>query len=490
LYCTPVAPTTTTLPGETTTTTVVAATEGSIEVSTSGTFVEPTLYWSDVNKPVLAFQIKAKNSDMTVKRVDLQFVGTSVLPWKAFQTISLYEGDNLVKSIAAVKADYTENTYATDYTLRFDGFDVSILKDDTKTFVFKADIFETPSNTANYTAINLPANGVRAVDTAGIYQYGPSSASTITTATTISGSATTAAVAVSANVNSPKEGFIVGNASSVVSDQTLLTVDLKATGAATTLKTLTVGITGSAYASAIKLYDGNTLLSSKASASGPSFDNLNVAIAKDATKVLTIKADVRPIDSSTVSEGDVISAALVANSTNVVAVDSNETAATISGGTITGKDMHCYIVAPTLSLTSVTGGKTDPDSGASTYDGVIKFSVTANGGTIYVNSEDNTLIGIVGAESSAHASSSYTFTSSADKTGTTSGYYTIPSSGTRTFTVSSHAIGNGAFTYFSLSSLKWTSTSATAGTSTSASLEDLDWGWEDYKTDSTYLEAA
>jgi len=489
LYCTPVTPTTTTLPGETTTTTVVAsATEGSVEVSTSGTFVEPTLYWSDVNKPVLAFQIKAKSSDMTVKRVDLQFVGTSVLPWKAFQTISLYEGDNLIKSIVAVKADYIENTYAGDYTLRFSGLNTAIAKDATKTFVFKADVFETPSNTGNYSAINLPVNGIRAVDTAGINQYGPSSASTITTGTDINTSATSAAIAASVNASSPKEGFIIGNASSVVSNQELLKVDLKSTGAATTLKTLAVTVTGSTYVSAIKLYDGDTLLSSKASAATTTFDNLTLAIAKDATKALTIKADVKPIS----TEDRVVSVALTANSTNVVAIDSSENAATISGGTITGKDMHCYIVAPALSLTSVTGAKTNPDSGASTYDGTIKFTVTANGGTIYANIYNATVKSVVGVHTNASSTNStYTFDSTADVSGTgATDYYTIPNAATKTFTVSSHATGDGDYASFALTHFYWTSVSSEAGSTTTGDFDDLDWGWEDYKTDSTYLEAS
>ena len=471
---------------------VTGPTEGYIQVSASGTFVEPTLYWNDVNKSILAFQIKAKNSDMVVNRVDLQLRGTAVLPWKVFQMISLYEGSTLVKSIVPVKSDYIENDYAKDYTLRFTGLDTTIAKDATKTFVFKTDVFETLSNVVDYTAINLPADGVRAVDSVGINQYGPSTNAIITTgAVVINDTATSAAIAASVNASSPKAGFIIGNASTVVSDQTLLILDLKATGADTTLKTLTVDVANFAYASAIKLYDGTTLLSSKASVVAPEFDNLDVAIAKDATKVLTIKADIKPIT----TEGYTIAAAFTAVAAKIVAIDSSENSVTsLSGGTITGKDMNLYIVAPVLSLTSATGQKTNPDTGASTYDGVIKFSVTASGGTIYVNAYNagGAGSGILGAHTNASSTNSnYTFTSTADKVAsTTTGlfYFTIPSASTKAFTVSSHATGDAKYASFALTSFYWTSVLAEAGVATTSTLDDLDWGWEDYNHDSIYLE--
>jgi len=63
--------------GTTTTTTNI---EGTLTNETSPTFVETSLKKGDTQKAVLATTVKAKNSDIALKRVDVELAGTSIQP--------------------------------------------------------------------------------------------------------------------------------------------------------------------------------------------------------------------------------------------------------------------------------------------------------------------------------------------------------------------------------------------------------------------------
>ena len=78
LYCTPTTPTTPTTPS--TTVTTVAGTEGSLTATVSPSYIESTLKKGDTQKPVLAAKLEAKNSDITVQRVDVNIAGSAIQP--------------------------------------------------------------------------------------------------------------------------------------------------------------------------------------------------------------------------------------------------------------------------------------------------------------------------------------------------------------------------------------------------------------------------
>ena len=476
LYCTPVAPTTTTLPGATTTTTtLVTAEEGNLQVSTAGVYTESSLKWAETNKSVLAFDVKALNSDMTIQRIDTQFAWdtpNSIFPWKTFKSFSLYSGDTEIKTIVPAKADYIENTYGQDYTLRMSGLGDIITKNATKTYTIKANLLDNPTSTNQYyIRLATTASAIRALDSAGIYQY--AGGTSLTNTLTIASAVSTATIATSMNTSNPKEGNVIGDASNIVSNQELLRFNLKSTGDSVTLKTLQVGVTGFAYASAIKLYDGDTLLSSKAPAATTAFSNLSLDIAKDSTKALTIKADIRPIDGSTVSEGNTINAVLTANASNIVVSDSQDNVATITAATITGKTMHLYTVAPTFTFIS---GKITPDansSGNATTE--IVFSVTANGGDIYIpdtavatDSTYDIITDVYGGTYTDATATSYVGTNA---TAGTTDNYLVPSGGSETFTISSAVATttDSGLMGASISQIFWGTTDATIAITTSTS---------------------
>gem|GEM_PF-4318912 len=76
LYCT-----TTTTPATTVTTVATGTvTEGTLVNTSSPTFVETSLKKGDVNKPILATTVEARNSDINLKRADIEIAGTSIQP--------------------------------------------------------------------------------------------------------------------------------------------------------------------------------------------------------------------------------------------------------------------------------------------------------------------------------------------------------------------------------------------------------------------------
>jgi len=267
--------------------------------------------------------------------------------------------------------------------LRFDNLSFVIAKDGYKEIAIKASVLSNPENTKT-TAFKFAANSIRGVDTKGIDQYAGN-------ATTFNNSVAIAAsskgnLTVSLNANSPKLGYILGNASATTSDVILGSFDIKAENRDVTIKTIytTMSDTGT-IASGLKLYDGITLVGSTSGANAEvTFSDLNILIAKDTTKTLTLKADIKPIDGVTIAEGGAIFATQTASAAKIVAVDSNDDVATVTTGTVATKALTAFTKAPTISLVSTNIVKTTQAGAKDVADTSIIFNLTANGGDIYI----------------------------------------------------------------------------------------------------------
>jgi len=144
--------------------------------------------------------------------------------------------------------------------------------------------------------------------------------------------------------------------------------------------------------SALKLYDGSTLLASIAgedsdSDANATFENLSILVVKDTTKTLTLKADLKPLS----AEGKTIAAVMTGSATNVSAYDSSDVVlgatACNSGqcvtGTATGKTLTAYTKAPSFAFGSQQILKTTQAGANDIADATIVVNVTANGGDIY-----------------------------------------------------------------------------------------------------------
>ena len=482
-YCvtTPV----TTTPTSTTSTTPVTGLEGTLTNEASPTFVDTILKKGETNKAILATVVKAKNSTITLKRVDVELAGTSIQPWKTFSSFDLYAAGTLVKNIPALKENFIESTFVTTYVLRFDNISIPVAKDGSVDLVVKANILANPENTA-ITTFKFQASSIRGLDQAGIDQY----TSTVIT-NTVSGSAvaasSTGTLVWSLNSSSPKTGFVIGNATATSADKTLSIYDVKAENRDVTIKTLLVTMTDAdTIVNAVKLYDGSTLLASVAGANGDvTFSNLSILVAKDTTKTLTIKVDLKPL----AAEGKLIAATVTGSAANVTAFDSADAilsaTACNSGecitGTATGKTLTAYTKAPLLTFVSANITKTVQAGQDDQADATIVFDITAQGGDIYFKS-NTTLATIViddgmathnnfdAANGADKGVGTYTFASTAEVYDANT--FLVKSGQTARVTISGHVttVGATGYTNMALDELIW----GTDNTPTEYTIQGID----------------
>jgi len=461
----------TTTPTDTTT-----ATEGTLTAVASPIFVETTIKKGDVQKPILAAKLEAKNSDINLQRVDVVINGTSIQPWKTYTSFDLYINGSLIKSIPAVKENFLENTYATNYTLRFDNISVNIVKSGSADVVLKASAQSNPENT-NTATFEFEQNAFRGLDSKGLDQYAVTaaqdSANTFKTGNLAPAAASTGTLTFSLSASSPKAGFIIGNKTATSVDKEIAKFDVKAENRDVTIKTLKVTMTDTGgLTSAIKLYDGTNILASVAGGNGDAtFSNLNIVVAKDTTKTLTVKVDLKPIDGSTIAEGLTLVSAITANATQITAIDSSDTMLTNTEitGTSTSKLMTAYTAAPLLTFVSANITKTVQAGQDDQADATIVFDITAQGGDIYFKS--NTTLGTIlvddgmgthnnftasdGAPGGDDGVGTYTFASTAEVYDANT--FLVRSGQTARITISGHVttVGQTGYTNMALDQLIW-----------------------------------
>ena len=432
----------------------------------------------EANKAVMAVNVKARKSDISLKRVEIKMDRRA---WQCLSYISLYDGENAVKGTEVTKANLIEVTAGADYRAYIDGIDVKVAKDVVKTLTVKVSALPVIdsvmlTNDACDIGFTVKMNAIRGVDTAGVNQYAP--AGDLSTRTIDMPSVVTGAIEVKANAATPAEGVAIVSDTDPTADVVLLKVDLKAKNVGVTVNSLPVTLTGaSSTLSTLKLYDGDTVLSSKTATGTVTFDSLNVAIAKDATKTLTVKADAKVL----ASEGAIVSvSAATTNVASIVAIDDYDISVISLTGSATGKNIYLYTKAPSLALvsTSITGTTNKVAQG----DFTIKFNVTANGGDIYVSATTTT--GII--VTSTASTTTYTYTSTATLTDNN---YVVLNGETKAFTISGHLDNNNGTAGMKkayVSSFNWGTAAATPTTYTWTSTGLIG----TLTTDSLYLAAA
>ncbi|MFA5722297.1 MAG: peptidoglycan-binding domain-containing protein, partial [Candidatus Paceibacterota bacterium] len=495
LYCTPT--TTTTVPdGTTTTTTVAGATEGYFTYKllaspSNGTDVKK----GDTNEAIMSFTLEANNSAIDVERIKFNF---NKRPWLSVSKIALYEGSNLIKEVEANSSAFEEVTVGSSYNLHLADLGISISKDEVKTFTVKIDVPTNPTNT-DLTQIKLDINAIRGVDGINLNVYTPAAASTRTFAIA---TATTGDLVLSINNNAVDDKVAFISDTETTDNVVLAQFDLKAKYRdvrVTEINNVTV-VNNVANdlddcIPAIELWDGSNMLGSfSTTATNGSetadFTGLELDISKDSTKTLTVKASVAKEDEGVayITPGDYTNVTLTANNTNIVAEDDlyNTLGAGDISGTLTGKNVYFYTEAPVLSFVSskisLDADKTDQATGE------IVFTVTAQGGDIYLTDNASTTKAITLAETGAVGDA--TTTQGYSVTGYESygsNVYKIAQNTTATVTVNGHldnASGTAEFTGLKISNFKWDESSA--------ALADQNWTWglEIFKTPDLYLAAS
>jgi len=473
--------TTPTTPG--TTTPTGPATEGTLSATAAATPANAqTIYVGQIDKEIAGITVKALGSDILLSRIDINF---TTRPWLNISTITITDGTTVV-AYDVTEANTVEVTAGSSYLVRVLNLGITVPNNTTKTLTIKVTPKLVAGDDTETITYNIPANGLRGTDGAGIVQYAPST--TALTARTFVVTTASGALTLSANASNPVERAIMGNATAVTENVELLRFDLKATindvivsQISTSAITDTNGVTQT-----LKLYDGDTLLAATSTVTGSAhvFAPLNLRVTKDATKTLSIKADIPIV--TTAKQNASTSVAIATG--GITSADAGTYAGITAGGsTATGKKVHLYTIAPSLALVSTSiatnrAGRTD-GSNTISADATIRFNVTAVGGDIYVSSSTAGVSATTTNTASITTTISSSYTTNAD----TSTNWIVRDGETKWFEVTSFITNSSptaGFVYMDFASFTW-------GTTTAANTYAWDWDTipQNYRTSAVYLQA-
>jgi peptidoglycan hydrolase-like protein with peptidoglycan-binding domain len=429
------------------------AEEGEMTVTRSLYPRSKTVDAGEEEVPALGIDIKAKGSDIYVRRVKVTWVVSTSTDFstpyskveKVVPTIYLYDGSTLLASKTLTRDD-REAGY-----VNLSGFNLKVEKDKTKTLTIQIDTASRlPTDETYYVAIRVPADGVRAVDAAGITITGPSSAINTDNARVIT-IKPMATGQLEAKVNTsltPETSLIaVGKDGKTVG---ILGVDLKAKNEAIKVSKVDVAVVNNSNkASILELYDGDTLIdevdvaaTDTTSSVYYTFEFDPITIAKDTTKTLAIKFNL---------PGEINGKEVQVKVTGVTAEGvTSEEDASLSDLSLESKTHYVFETVPSVTLVSAASGE-KPNTLAVE---VLKFKVAAP-------TEGNVELKKVGVTISS-ASASGTVIAIYDDTGAELASTTTSTAGTFTLAFATSTIEAGRERTYTIK-VTYTSNSADTG---------------------------
>lgn len=425
--------------------------EGTIAATESSAGTVSTVYEGDSMAPILGIKVEASGSDMAVQRMKFDLddtESTTLTDTKFFNKIykKLYvtEGGNVLASIDLNSSTVIKD--GSDYFVTIAGFNSVVPKGGSKTYLIKADLYDA-IDSADYNVedyqISVASNGVRAVDGAGIDQYSGTTAiaATPTISATLADSAT---LTLSLNSATPKKTDTVctsGTSENECDKLPVLVFDLKAEKDSVKITDMNIAVaksgTGGATASTtVYLYDGSTELANATvgSLNTAVFSDLDYTIAKDVTKTLTVKVDIRGAN-TTISN-------FVASASSTGITDENSKGDSVTdSGIATGNQVGVLNVGPEFTLVSksiTTNGVpqangTTTNVSTSTLTATFNIKVKALGGALefgtsqattspFVSSTTGFTFFVGGASDATIGSQSTSTSITFPSTCTTSGY--------------------------------------------------------------------
>lgn len=438
--------------------------EGMIDVDVASLPAGPTeLARGTSNQHVMDFEVKATDSDVVVRRVDLNF---GARPWLTINHLGLFDGDNAIAGTEVTQATSHEVTVATNYRIRLSGLNVTVPAGTTKTFSVKVGTPAAPVTGAATSSpgllVQLAADAVRATDGLGLNIYDGDAG--VTRGMFVEATPTTSEVVPSLNVENPGTSNARVRLTSASDNVELLRFNLKAENQTTLVRQLGVDLTTAPTALAdvveqVRLYEIKggtaTLLGTKAPSATTTFDGLSVNIPKDETAVFSVQVRMKGLTGN-YTEGEEIEADF--DDANLVAEGVDFVTSTVPGTTLSGSTVTLYSVAPQLDLVSATFAQSASPSDGTQGNGSIVFDATALGGDVWISKTAATALVMDLDESVAGASYSL---SSPAVTGDIGAVFYIPENTTRRFTVSAvydssgAGVAEGAFHDVTLTTLNW-----------------------------------
>ena len=346
-----------------------------------------TIHEGDMKAPIIGLDLTAKTSDIKVERVKLNLGTDSTFYTKKFTKVYLTDPSGNVLA----SSDLNSSTVVKDagsYYITLSGFGYVVPKDQKTTLMVKADVYSSVNSTYLGSAtVTVPANGVRGVDGANIDQYG--AAGSLSRSVTLSGSLVDSATfQLSTSASTVKSTDVIANGGVNNNEADMVnlgSLDVRAEKDSVLFTDLSVTVsktgTGTATATTAYLFDGTTQIASasiNASTGVAAFTNFNLPVAKDATKTLTVKADIRNANATAVN------LTLTVGSAGVTSQNS-QGSTIVATGSVTGNTMVVRSVGPVVTLLSKSIARTAGAGYAgstSTASATFNVQVKAVGGDI------------------------------------------------------------------------------------------------------------
>lgn len=436
-----------------------------------------------------ALKIKATGSDMKISRA---WFDVNARLWLYANEASLVDGSTVLGTIQLTSSSLAEVTVGSKWQLQFNNLNVVIPAGGTKILTLKLSR-PTLTNSSGVVTIQTSST-VRASDAAGFsdtYAFSATRAMNLTTTSALAGTLTT-----NLNASSPKAQSVSGlsTTAGVLTPVKLGDFDFKAKDSAIKITEVVSTLAGGTIANmvaSVELRDGTTVLSSVTGAATATFSSLNVDIAKDTTKTLSVWAQMNPIGTpgaGYTTKGQGITATLDSSAT--VSTDAEWNTVTVTSADPVGGTQYMFQYAPTITLGTASAVQVDGSAVgefAGSYS--LSFVVTAPADSdIYVNTPAT----IVGGSYPVAKIAAYggTLASSTSVSGlaefgaTLTTWNKISAGSSRTFTVTAQIPDGTAagFTGVTMATngINWSELDSGTGTVQT-------WGLSDIKTGTVYV---
>lgn len=443
-------PTTPTTPGTPTTPTGTTGVLTSFALALEGSPADGTdVRIGTKNIDIAKWKIKASNDVGILRQFGIKTTHRAWLYWKSARL--MVDGQVVAEKTGLTSADFQEVTTGSDYRLIFGNLNNTLPIGKDVYVVLQVDAIDDSSRTAaSGLVVDQASNSVVVADVNDNYTVSDGVTTDRTYDFVV---ASTGNIVPSLNTASPNNRWVKVTESGTTPNMTMLVFDVKAeqkdvelntvvASASTSGQTLTTLISGWDLYEGSCPTDGSTsgctaLAGGSVSGSTVTFSSLHTMIPSGTKKTFTIKALLADEDDYTAGTDDVASTTLFASTFSFTGVDQPTfNTVTVSGSNVTGGDAHTILVAPTLSNANLVISNDQALEYLKHFSDGSQFTLTANGGSLYVSKTAATALATTTSASSTAVGSAgvgiTTITSDA-QTGDTSTYFVVQDGASRTF---------------------------------------------------------
>lgn len=362
----------------------------------------------DTNVEIALAKFDVDGGDAEIQRVTVDFqavstsAGVSQKPWDFIDTLSVYDGSKKVGEVdAGSKGDWdkeSDDTAHNGASVDFYTIDIpvkTVVEDgDRPELSIRADAQSTidTDDQAQTFKVQVPTDGVRAVDSQGIQQYtGDGEEITLGFDAAENGDLT-----VKKSSDNPDAGILVADDTTTSDEFDVLGFDIKNSDnadAVLTDLTISVATTSAVGSSAADITDiirkatltvnGDTFSGDIQSDQTIDWNDIEVDLPGDDTTGFMLSVELFSQSGHYASTGESLTFTLTGNTTNVVAEGSDTGDASTVSGTASGETQNIVlnggISVTGTSQSAVTSGQNDT---LGTF--TVKFDITAVGDDVYI----------------------------------------------------------------------------------------------------------